>query len=296
MTRSAVIRMFQAGRPRCVPRHRSALRWGEEKNMGHCEIARKASQHIYGWLRRQPRLKEESITDWLLDQISTQTNQIAYYLFDRHEEATMSGADWDWWVLFGPACFKLRIQAKRARENHDHYKDIARSNQMGLQIELLINSSTRSNFYPMYAFYGHGCGRERCTREAQDSGVFVTSALEVYRAIVSVPRRTVPREALLSLCIPFHCLFCCPLVRDRRDHGFQRLFTHYFGYPGQPGENEPNLMPTDSESPGYERQTPRLILSLLESREGENAQGMIREYQSMFPESNGLVITRHNTD
>lgn len=261
-----------------------------------CTIALKASEHVCGWLSRQPRVKEESVTDWLLDHISTQTNQIAYYLFDRHEEAVISGADWDWWVLFGPSCFKLRIQAKRVKNNHDHYKDIARSNQQGLQIELLINSSASLNFYPMYSFYGHTCGQEKCRREADRSGIWVTSALEVYQAVIAVPRRNVPKESLLSLCIPFHCLFCCPLVRDGRDHGFHKLFSHYFGYPAGPTDNEPKLAPYKAEFPGFEQETPRLILSLLRSKEGKNEVGMIREYQSLFPESNGVVITRHRME
>lgn len=264
--------------------------------MSLCKICRKASKHVHDWISRRTNLQEESITDWLLDNISTQTNQIAYYPFNKHEEAKVSGADWDWWVLFGHSCFKLRIQAKRAKDNRDHYRDIARSNRYGLQIELLMNSSTRLNFYPMYAFFGHSCGNERCIREGDVSGIFITSALDVYKAVIAVPRRNVPKDTLLSLCIPFHCLFCCPLVHDGRSDGFENLFHRYFEYPRQPGEGEPSLERSELRHPGFEEQTPRFILALLEGIKGENASGMIREYQSMFPESNGIMITRHRRE
>lgn len=259
--------------------------------MSLCNICRDASEYVHAWIGRRPGLQEESVTDWLLDSISTQTNEVVYYPFSRYEEATVSGADWDWWVLFGRACFKLRIQAKRVKDDHDHYRDIMRSNQQGLQIELLINSSVRMNFYPMYAFYGHSCGNERCTRGADNSGAFVTSALDVYRAVAAAPRQKVLKAGLLSLCIPFHCLFCCPLVDDPVG-GFVRLFQHYFAYPQQPADGELHLLRSESEHPGFEEQTPGLILALLEGATGENARGMIHEYQSQFPESNGIVITR----
>jgi hypothetical protein len=148
----------------------------------------------------------------------------------------------------------------------------------------------------MYAFYGHSCGQERCRQDADRSGIWITSATDVYRSVIAVPRKNTPKAALLSLCIPFHCLFCCPLVRRGNGDGFGPLFQHYFDYPSRPGEREPRLRPSESERPGYERETPRIILALLEGVHGENATGLIREYREVFPQSNGLMITRHRNE
>jgi len=113
-----------------------------------CQIATDASAYVAGWLQRQPALQEESITDWMLDYFVQHSSDIRHYQFTRYEEARMSGADWDWWLLLERGCFKIRSQAKKVRRNHDHYRDLARANKTGCQIDLLLDSSTLHNFYP----------------------------------------------------------------------------------------------------------------------------------------------------
>lgn len=120
----------------------------------HCRLLRNASSYAAGWLFRQPSLKEESITDWLLDYVQQHSTAIRYYLFDRIEEGASSGADWDWWFLLSDGCFKIRVQAKKIKKDKDHYKDLAHFNKKHFQIDLLLDSSARHNFYPIYGVYG----------------------------------------------------------------------------------------------------------------------------------------------
>ena len=70
-----------------------------------CQIARDANDYVDGWMTRQPEIKEESITDWLLDYFDQHSSQLKYYQFNRYEEGAFSGADWDWWILLRNGCF-----------------------------------------------------------------------------------------------------------------------------------------------------------------------------------------------
>ncbi len=56
------------------------------------------SEYVYNWISRQNHVKEESLTDWLLYEISQRCNCIYYQAFSRHEEA-QNGSDWEWWIL-----------------------------------------------------------------------------------------------------------------------------------------------------------------------------------------------------
>ena len=74
---------------------------------------RGSSLYVRKWLVRQPSVKEESITDWLLFDISENIKSVYYQAFTRHEEARKTGADWEWWFVFRDFAMKLRIQAKK---------------------------------------------------------------------------------------------------------------------------------------------------------------------------------------
>ena len=56
------------------------------------------SSQIYWWLKKQRHVKEESLTDWLLYQVSEKCPDIYYQAFTKHEEAE-NGCDWEWWIL-----------------------------------------------------------------------------------------------------------------------------------------------------------------------------------------------------
>jgi len=255
-----------------------------------CHTPQTASHHVLGWLRRQPELKEESITDWLLDYFDQNSSQLRYYQFNRHEEGRVSGADWDWWFIQRHGCFKLRIQAKKLRTRHNHYSDLARCSNAGHQLDLLLDSSAQLNFYPLYSLYGPSQGAERCACAHQPTSLHICSAQEVYNLVFGSARIHIDSARLLSLTIPLHCLFCCPLTFDKPDGGPESLFDHYFSVPPRYSVDE-----DAGEDPhprrGYEGTTPPIIKRLFEVREvNSNTEGLLQEYQSMFSGTDGVVI------
>lgn len=256
------------------------------------KVARQANDYLAGWLHRQPVVKEESLTDWLLDYFQQNTPDVRYYEFDRLEEARSSGADWDWWFLLQSGCFKIRVQAKKLRQTKDHYPELARSNQTGYQIDILLDSSAVHNFYPLYVLYAKTEGVERCVRVPEPTVLSICSAQETYDLVFGSARHRIDSKDVLALSIPLECLFCCPLVRDFASHGPESLFRHYFPVPPRGCRGEAETSNGNSHR-GYEESVPRVVRTLFEMREiDSNTEGILREYQSMFAGSCGVVIVR----
>ena len=114
------------------------------------------SEACYRWLQKQPNVKEESLTDWILYTISERTDRFYYKAFTRNEEAA-NGADWEWWVLAddcqGLCAYRFLVQAKKLKRTQDNYPLIAYGNRNGLQIDLLIDSAKHRNAMPIYIYY-----------------------------------------------------------------------------------------------------------------------------------------------
>ena len=286
------------------------------------ELAEEADSYTTGWMSRQPALKEESITDWLLDFFDQNSSLIQYYQFNHHEEARYSGADWDWWFLLRKGCFKIRVQAKRVRKNHDHYRDLARSNKTGRQLDILLDSSADYNFYPIYSLYGFSENVERCRMPSyrapsNKSCLFICSAQEVYDLVSGPSKERIESSDLLKLSIPLQCLFChflitesdllklsIPLqclfchfsVTNNFSDGFPGLFHFFFSPPLASDRAEPE------EQRGYEDEVPSIIIDLLEAREhagdtqiGDSTrdiQDVLSQYQHEFIGTNGVAIVR----
>lgn len=263
----------------------------------HCRLFRNASTYAAGWIVRQPSLKEESITDWLLDYVHQHSTDIRYYLFDRIEEGASSGADWDWWFLLRNGCFKIRVQAKKIKKDKDHYKDLAHFNKKHFQIDLLLDSSARHNFYPIYGVYGLPEQVERCQRINDPNALFICSAQEIYDMLFQSGRRRILSSDILSLCIPMECLFCCPLSDEFHGHGPRHLFENYFRVPPRApisADTSRDQEYKSKDNRGFEKETPHIIKQLFEMHErNTNTEGIIKEYQSMFSGSNGIIIIKH---
>lgn len=114
------------------------------------------SEECYIWLQKQPNVKEESLTDWILYTTSQRTDRFYYKAFTRNEEA-YNGADWEWWVLtdgyHGPYAYRFLVQAKKLKSGQDNYPLISYGNRNGLQIDLLIDSAKHRNAMPIYIYY-----------------------------------------------------------------------------------------------------------------------------------------------
>lgn len=120
------------------------------------------SAYIKEWMTKQPCVKEESLTDWMLFDISNKLPQIYYQAFTRYEESS-NGCDWEWWILT-PDQFNIRrtnayrflVQAKKLLPvTKDNYPLFNYSNRNGLQIELLLKSAQYKKAFPLYMFYSN---------------------------------------------------------------------------------------------------------------------------------------------
>lgn len=121
------------------------------------------SEKIYRWLDKQPHVKEESLTDWLLYTLSENCSQIYYQAFSRHEEAE-NGCDWEWWVLTSDTwrkqecnAYRFLVQAKKLyANNRDNYSLLNYGNKNGTQIDLLLKEAASRNALPLYMYYSMG--------------------------------------------------------------------------------------------------------------------------------------------
>jgi hypothetical protein len=105
------------------------------------------------WQLGQPNVGEESLTDWVLFQLSQTLSGFYYHKFTRSQEAKETGADWDWCILTKGPVISMRVQAKRVYPFQDLYASLAHANRHGLQSELLLSSARADNLRAIYAFY-----------------------------------------------------------------------------------------------------------------------------------------------
>lgn len=217
-----------------------------------CDILASLAAYVGNWVTRQPAVKEESLTDWLLFEASNRSPRIRYVAFSRHAEARLTGADWEWWFLFRSANWKFRVQAKKINAV-DNYPGLAYSNAHGMQIEKLREDSKAENAIAMYAFYSQPNAAGHCPRSSPDCGVFVAGAEQVYSDFIRPGRAQVSVDALLKRSRPLQCMVCCPLDGAGDMEGFLR---HYFA-------TELESKDGDEAARGRHKEAPRYVLQLL---------------------------------
>ena len=170
-----------------------------------------SSKYIYNWLKSQPFVKEESITDWLLFFVSTHSDKIIYKTFSHNEEA-FNGSDWEWWILTETYAFRFLIQAKKLKENADNYPNLSYNNRHGMQIDLLINSASQKGAMPFYAFYS--CQKPEIEKQINNisyidksalewckpciNGCFLSSAHWIKEKILDAPRKRISEIELVN--------------------------------------------------------------------------------------------------
>jgi len=178
------------------------------------------SAKLYTWLEKQPNVKEESLTDWLLFELSEREKRIKYFAFSRNEEATI-GADWDWWVLTDHAAYRFRVQAKKIRPNADNWSSISYSNRNGTQIDLLLESAKQESAFPLYMLYSSSAPNvsEQLRTYQNDilhkmiqwcencsSGGFLSPAKNVFNAVFGSEKKIISDEVLLNISLKFPSL------------------------------------------------------------------------------------------
>jgi len=220
-----------------------------------CKVLNQSAKYVHDWLKKQPSVKEESLTDWILFDISEKSPKVRYRMFSRHEEARSTGADWEWWFVSNNKSLRLRVQAKKAQGTKDLYSEIARTNQHGLQIDKLLADAKKQNAIPLYAFFSSEIEPTLCRGQNPVEGVYLASATRVYGDFIVGARSKVEAKDVLAISNPLSCITCCPLSQ-REDELPLNYFREYFPEEFVASENS-------NESIGIHNQIPNYVQALL---------------------------------
>ena len=180
-------------------------------------VFHKSSKIIYDWLNKQPNVKEESLTDWLLYYTSEQCSNLYYQEFTRRKEAN-NGADWEWWIItsrYGKEynAYRFLVQAKKLLANsRDNYPLLSYGNKNGYQIDLLMKTAKYKNAFPLYLYYSTVLTDiEKQIEEFQyidssviywcnncKNGCYLSPALKVYEELYKYPRHKLQDTDILN--------------------------------------------------------------------------------------------------
>jgi hypothetical protein len=270
--------------------------------MTDCEHLYESSQYIKHWIQQQPGVKEESLTDWLLFDVSEKIPSISYKAFSRHEEARQTGADWEWWFLYPSFSFAMRVQAKKLHPSSDNYPGIAHTNRHGLQIEKLLRDCARENYMPFYAFYTDQRADVMCQMQRNDEGVFMAGGQKIYDAFMNGPRLKVMTADALQHTVALSCFLCCPLASGRESlmpggpgdaadwDGWKSFINQYYRSETEPMFTEKESNTANEMIPGMHKKTPPHIESFVKlSREGL-PDWWEREFRHAVEGTNALVV------
>lgn len=194
-------------------------------------LVKASSVYVMNWIIKQDCVKEESLTDWFLYDTSTKIPCFYYKEFSRKEESRVTGADWEWWMIFNSGAIRFRIQAKKVVSSSNYFMAFTYTpaNQNIRQIDRLIANAKATNSYPVYVFYTNDGTGTACRRHIVDEGVYVSSAFTIYRDFVNQPPTTVAKIDVLNRSIPISCLFLCPVAIASPVHNsIYSVLYHYF--------------------------------------------------------------------
>jgi len=234
-----------------------------EPSRTDCEQVRHCSLYVRQWIEKQPEVKEESLTDWLLFELSRRIPRIRYKSFSRHEESRVTGADWHWWFVFDRFSFQIRVQAKRLKASGNSRPAILYPRGTCDQITKLIDDAKAHNYLPLYAFYAAGAPAAMCGRKLTDEGVYLAGALRVFGVSVAKTATPLKSASLLAISNPLSCLICCPYTSG--PDGLLAFVTAYYGSEiplppdGDPREGEDG----PPRIPGYHAEAPAYVQRLL---------------------------------
>lgn len=249
-----------------------------------CKPFKDSSADIKKWLNKQPEVKEESLTDWFLYDLSEKIPFLKYKQFTRNEEGKKTGADWEWWFVFSDKqSFAARVQAKKLKLKSDNYPGIAYTRNGKLQIERLLEDSLKDGFASFYSFYSSEDNRNTmCIGGKNGEGVYFGEANKIRSEFIIKSRKPLTPSNILNFTIPLSCLFCCPLTFDGNIilEGFRNHIQHYFPtISGNIGEN------SNPQELGF-RETPGYVLELLS---GDKSDQWETEYRSRFKRTNAII-------
>jgi hypothetical protein len=250
-----------------------------------CKSFNDCSADIKKWLSKQPEVKEESLTDRFLYDLSEKVPTVRYKQFTRTEEGRKTGADWEWWFIFSDKkSFAARVQAKKLKLKSDNYAGIAYTSNGKLQIERLLDDSAKDGFASFYSFYStEDSGSTMCGGRLNDEGVFIAEANNLRNEFILKGKRTLAPKDILKFTNPVSCLFCCPMTYENGSNivdGFKRHIENYF-----PTLNDNRGENSNLNELGF-RETPNYILQLAS---GDIPEWWEREYQFNFQRTNAII-------
>lgn len=248
-----------------------------------CDQLQRLSSETFDWIDAQPEVKEESITDWLLYELSKSCKNVAYKSFTRHEEAKYTGADWDWIFVFTDGAVRLRVQAKKLFPSADNYPGLARANRYGQQITKLISSAKASSSYPIYAFYSSTTTHNCCggDESGNKNGTYLCGAHLVDTQFVKA-RTTVLDFDVIAKSYPMPCIACCTLSSSDSAKSLIEQIHHYFPIE----EDSPSL---DNRLLGYLKDIPAFASSVLRN-DLKFPESWEKEFTREFSEVSAVVI------
>jgi hypothetical protein len=249
-----------------------------------CQVFTDAAAYVGNWITRQPAVKEESLTDWLLFEISQKLPNVHYLAFSRHVEARKTGADWEWWFLFQNGAYRYRIQAKKSNSTGDNYSSIAYTNQYGLQIDKLLSDARTVNAIPAYVVFtaSQSPSRMKCGGMVRSIGAFSIGAQEVYSQFIAPGKTSIDESRLLASSIPLQCFACCPYMSET--DSMDDFINSYFQT-----EYETLTQGNSNRRPGFHRELPAYASALLEHRKGSPA-WIDQEFAAQVQDFNSLIV------
>lgn len=177
-------------------------------NHPECTAFNDEGEYIAKWMAAQREVKEESLTDSYLYRLSVAIPSIRYRSFTRWQESRRTGADWEWWLIWRQGAIRLRVQAKKLRDNRNIRGDLARASASGGQLAMLVADSISTGSLPVYVFFSSAVSTTlRCGIPGATGGVFIAPAYGIKR-LVDAGNAIRPKD-VLAMSRKAACLACC---------------------------------------------------------------------------------------
>ena len=168
---------------------------------------------INDWMSTIPNVQEESLTDWLVYQITKKSDmkkpKMTCKTFSKKEEGRNTGADIELWILTDSGNYAYRIQAKKlsanAKKNADSLAYPKRS--VKKQYDMLTKDAAKDGMTPLYMFYQKGHTGMLCPKYSKDCGAIITDA-SLYSEYAHKIKDSYTATYIVQNSYPLPCLLC----------------------------------------------------------------------------------------
>ena len=191
------------------------------------------SAEIKNWLIRQPDVDVETLTGWLLENLSAKSNSIKYKPLSHASTNRSTVADWEWWFVFSDtSSFAAKVVAKKLDSSADNYPSLANADNGTLQIDRLLDESAKEGYAAFYVLYStNDHNSSVCKNGKSNDGIFHGEANKFRNEFITKDRRTLYPVDILSVSNPVSCAFGCPGIYGEgmdKEAGFRQHIGHYF--------------------------------------------------------------------